>query len=217
MAKGVPAGASDADIKVAEREQEFRVAFEEEKAQYLTDVAAYETMAQTYKQRQTSGFEYQDPSQTMMPPPDQLMVPERFTARSLEGASPFELQGYDWADAQNLGFNRDELVAQQRSEIGGQYYGKFLQDIESGAFSDYYQSTIGSNTMGAVRSARISTANQAMEAALSNARTMSASQIASGDYLKGTRFESGYYRNMFENYMKQYNPNLYTSMFGGGS
>jgi hypothetical protein len=209
MAKGVPEPPSEAEIKAAEVEQERRIAFEEEKRQYLANVGAYETMAQTYLMRsQDTSFEYQDPDAQTLPPPEALRVPERFQARSLEEANALELQGYDWADAENLGYNREERIETQRSAMLSNYYGRLLDELRGGLTDEFTRYFTTGNYAGARGQGYLYTVREATRQALDNARNMTTEQIARGEYLRGTRLEGGYYGSMAQNYMQRYFPDI---------
>ena len=211
MAKGVPEPPSEAKIEAAEVEQERRIAFEEEKRQYLANVGAYETMAQTYLMRsQDTSLEYQDPEAATLPPPEALRVPERFEARSLREANAFELQDYEWAaDAENLGYSRDEAIESNRRTMLSNYYGTVLSNLRS--IQSDYSRDLNSYRSGtpAYRSSMMYTFTEAARQARENARNMTTEQIGRGEYLRGTAFETnGYLGSYISNYMNRYHSDL---------
>lgn len=135
----IPAGPTPAQIAAQVKEQEDRVKYENEVAEYLRAAQTTEVATRSAIENRAMSLEYQEGD--ILPPVSSLYVPDRFRSAVAAGLTEEERRAYTWLNAENLGFygNQEAQAAytmQQNTNKyefikSGQAVYYMVQDIEA--------------------------------------------------------------------------------------
>lgn len=193
----IPSGPSPEEIARQEREQERRVRFETERADYLGKVGAYEIASTTMKQRRANSLEYGGgPAE---PPVESLFVPARFEP-TMSDIPLEELVTYEWWQAENLGIDTlgiEDMTTKQRNA--------FVKEAEFNR--KYYEALQNFDNWKGIVPERYNRRNPMPEGTEPITpylgQTRSNAQIATGDFLKPVG--GGYYDRLIRAYVTRGN------------
>lgn len=171
----IPSGPTPEQIAAQAKEQEMRVKYEQEVADYLRAAQTTEVGTRAAIENRATSLEYQ--SGDILPPVSSLYVPERFRSAVAAGLTEEERRSYTWLNAENLGFygNQEAQAAYNMQQNTNKY-----EFIKSGQAAYYMIQDIESERAVQVARGAPQSVLENYDAQISNIKAQEAAFIAAG-------------------------------------
>ena len=171
----IPMGPTPEQIAAQAKEQEMRVKYENEVADYLRAAQTTEVATRSAIENRAMSLEYQ--TGDILPPISSLYVPERFRSAVAAGLTEEERRAYTWLNAENLGYygNQEAQAAYSMQQNTNKY-----EFIKSGQAAYYMIQDIEAERAVQVARGAPQSVIENYDAQISNIKAQEAAFIAAG-------------------------------------